>query len=142
MNISVQEINQLYQERKRDQEPWMKKMREIAELANGEVRVVLPEVDKNERATVVNLFPGGLDALATRAASIPPDQSWPPLRDGIQASEDKAWARRQAGLGWSDMNEWGLMDRLRFRHYFGWGCTPVTILPTCADDGDHHQEFD
>ena len=137
MNISAQEINSRFQDRKRNQEPFMKKMREIAELANGDVHVVHAELDVNEKATVVNLFPSGLDALATRAASVQPDQVWPALREGIQISEDRAWERRQAGLGWWDMSEVGLMDRLRFRHYFGWGCTPVTILPTCADDGDH-----
>jgi hypothetical protein len=136
MNISATQINSLYLERKKNQEPFMKQMREIAELANGEVHVVHPELDVNEKATVVNLFPSGLDALATRAASVQPDQVWPPLKDGIQASEDKAWERRQAGLGWWDMNDVNLMDRLRFRHYFAWGSMPVTVLPVGSSNND------
>lgn len=136
MNISAEEINQRFQDRKRAQEPFMAKMREIAELANGDVHVVHAELDIAEKPTVVNLFPSGLDALATRAASVQPDQVWPPLREGIQASEDRAWERRQAGLGFWDMNDIALMDRLRFRHLFGWGCMPVTVLPTPTDDGD------
>jgi hypothetical protein len=136
VNISAQEINSLYTERKKNQEPFMKQMREIAELANGEVHVVHPELDVNEKATVVNLFPSGLDALATRAASVQPDQVWPPLKDGIQASEVKAWERREAGLGWWDMADVTLMDRLRFRHYFAWGSMPVTVLPVGSSMND------
>lgn len=136
MNKPVDEIYGLYLERKKHQEPFMAKLRDIAELANGDVHVVHPELDVNEKATVVNLFPGGLDALATRAASVQPDQSWPPLRDGFQGSEDRAHDRRKAGLAWWDMNGVPLMDRLRFRHYFGWATSPVTVLPTASSPLD------
>lgn len=130
MNKPVEEIDRLYRERKKANEPFMGRMREIAELANGEVHVVHPELDVNEKATVVNLFPGGLDALATRAASVQPDQSWPPLRDGFQAAEMRARDRRQAGLAWWDMGNIPLQDRSRFRFFFGFGCMPVTVMPT------------
>lgn len=134
--ISVEQIHSLYMERKKADEPVLSRMRSIAELANGEVHVVHPELDINEKATVVNLFPGGLDALATRTASMQPDQVWPPVRDGIQSSEVRARDRRAAGLAWWDMQDINLSDRQRFRYYFGYGCMPVTILPTAVSPLD------
>ena len=136
---SPEEVHSLYLERKKSQEPWMKRMREIAELANGDVRVVHPEIDANEQATVVNLFTPGLDALATRSASVPPGQKWPAVRPGIQASEDKARDRRLAGLAWWEQNDIDLMDGQRFRHFFGWGAMPVTILPTGSNENDNRE---
>lgn len=136
MTTSVDQIHSLYKERQKLQEPALAVMRSVAELANGDVHVVHPELDVNEKATVVNLFPGGLDALATRAASVQPDQVWPSLRPGVQLRDDLAWQRRQAGLAWWDMNTIGIADRLRYRHYFGWGSTPVTVLPTASSPSD------
>ena len=105
-------------------------------MANNEVTVPLAEVDENSKATVVNLFPSGLDALATRCASVPPDQSWPPLRDGFQGSEDRARDRRQAGLAWWDMNSIGLLERRWFRFLFGYGCAAFTLSPVGSNPMD------
>lgn len=136
MNIAAEEIQHLYTERKKERSALLGRWQEVIEMANGDVSVQVAELDEHKRATVVNLFPGGLEALATRAASVQPDQVWPPLRDGFQGSEDRARDRRQAGLGWWDMQNIGLQDRLRYRYYFGFGTDPVTILPTSASAFD------
>jgi hypothetical protein len=137
--ISAEQIFALYQERLKASGPLLTKWREVAQLANGEVTVPLPELDKREKATVVNLFPSGLDALATRAGSVMPDQSWPALRDGIDASENRARARRQAGLAWWDMNQWQLLTRKWMRYFFGYGAAGMSLSPISASPLDKRE---
>lgn len=136
MNIGPQEIYSLYQSRLKERGPLLSKWREAAMMANNEVTVPLAEVDENRKATVVNLFPSGLDALATRCASVPPDQVWAPLRDGFQASEDRARDRRKAGLAWWDQNNIGLLERRWFRFLFGYGCAAFTLSPVGSNPMD------
>lgn len=133
---SATEIFSLYQARKKERGPLLNKWKEAAEMANGDVTVPIAELDANSKATVVNLFPSGLDALATRAASVQPDQVWPPLRDGFDGSENRARDRRQAGLAWWDMNGYGLLTRKWMRFYFGYGCAGVSLSPVSANPLD------
>lgn len=137
--ISAEEIQGLYAERKKAGAPHFARWAELAELANGDTRVPVAELDQEERATVVNLFPGGLDGLATRAASVQPDQVWPPLKDGIDVSENKARARRLAGLDWWSQSNMTLADYERFRYHFGYGCMPVIISPASESPLDKRE---
>src|SRR6185437_10116611 len=97
------------------------------------------EIDESKQATVVNLFPSGLSQFAQRAGSVQPDQSWPPLRDGFDGSENRARDRRQAGLGWWSMNNQNIMDRQRFLYGFGFGQFPVSLHPTALNKRDKRE---
>lgn len=137
--ISPEEIQRIYQDRKKERAVIFGRWQEVIDSYNGDISVQVAELDENKRSTVVNLFPGGVDALATRAASVQPDQSWPSLRDGFQGSEDRAHDRREAGLGWWSMNDIALQDRLRYRYFFAFGMDPVTILPVSASPFDKRE---
>jgi hypothetical protein len=137
--IDPQQIQRLFQERKHERAKMMGTWQEIIDLANGDIHVHVAELDESRKATVVNLFPAGLSQFAQRAGSVQPDQSWPPLRDGFDNSENRAHDRRSAGLAWWTMNNINIMDRQRFLYGFGFGEFPVSLSPVSLSRADKRQ---
>jgi hypothetical protein len=119
----------LYHERKRDRGKWFQAAEQIRRAVNGEMVIPLPELDTNEVSGIANLALIGIDQSAMRIASQMPDINSPPLRPGIELSEEKARQRRLAMLAWWDMNSMQNILRQRARFYLGYGHTPVVIRP-------------
>lgn len=128
-NMSPEDVRDLYMQLAKDRGPLLAQWKLITELADNSIVIPLMKQDKAERAAVVNLFNPALDGMATRAASVQPDQEWPTTRQGIDAAEATARSRRQAGLGWWDMNKMTIIDYQRFRYHFAYGSSPVSIMP-------------
>ena len=124
---TAEEIAAIYKSRQRERGPLIAKWQEATTMADGNVTVPLAELDDNERATVINLFPTGLSALSSRAGSVTSDQEWPAIRDGFQGSEDKSYNRRKAGLSWWDMNSMDILNRQWFTYFFGFGCSAFSL---------------
>lgn len=137
MAISVEEINSLLLERQAAKRPDLEVMRSVRDTYNGDVVIPLPEMDKSEKPAVANLVTVGLDQTAMRIASTQPNLYYPPVREGIKASEDLATSRIRANLGWWQVNRLPLMNRKRARHFVGYASTPVMLLPNtqwgCAE---------
>ena len=127
--IDPNQIPVLYEERKKDRGPLLARWSEITMSVDGEVHVPVAELDENDKATVVNLLPIGLDQMSMRAGSVYPQQTWPAVRENIEGSQKKARERLQAGMGWWRMNAINLIDRQRLRYHFGYGCMPVSLSP-------------
>ena len=123
--LDPNQIPVLYEERKKDRGPLLARWSEITMSVDGEVHVPVAELDENDKATVVNLLPIGLDQMSMRAGSVYPQQTWPAVRENIEGSQKKARERLQAGMGWWRMNAINLIDRQRLRYHFGYGCMPV-----------------
>lgn len=104
---------------------------------NGEIVVPLPELDEIEKPAIANLIAQGIDQFSMRIASVMPDVSFPALRPGFQVSEDKAYDRRMATLGWMDMNKMPMKMRRRARFMTAYGCSPVSISPVALDPNDN-----
>ncbi len=79
---TVEEIVALYNERVEAQGPVLSRMREVRDLANGEVIIPLSELDRNARTNVANLLVQGLDQTSMRIASTMPNPYFPPLKPG------------------------------------------------------------
>jgi len=126
---AANQINKMYQERKRDRGALFGRMNEIRNHYNGDIIVPLPELDDMEKAAVPNLIAAGIDQFAMRVASVMPDISYIPVRPGIQVSENKARDRRLANLGWWDMNKMGIKLRRRARHLTAYGMSAVSLSP-------------
>jgi hypothetical protein len=126
---AANQINKMYQERKRDRGALFGRMNEIRNHYNGDIIVPLPELDDMEKAAVPNLIAAGIDQFAMRVASVMPDISYIPVRPGIQISENKARDRRLANLGWWDMNKMGIKLRRRARHLTAYGMSAVSLSP-------------
>ena len=63
-------------------------MREVRDLANGEVIIPLSELDRNARTNVANLLVQGLDQTSMRIASTMPNPYFPPLKPGNNDSQE------------------------------------------------------
>lgn len=126
---TAKEISDLYHHRKEMQNPILKRMEEVRQLYNGDMVVPLPELDQSQKPGIANLLLQGIDQMGMRIASVMPDISYPPIRPGIQISEDKARDRRLANLGWWDMNQMQIILRQRARYLLAYGSSPVTLSP-------------
>lgn len=127
MPVTPEQVVEWYRRRKDDRGPLLARWQEVTNQYNGDVTVPLPEIDENEKASVVNLMGQGLDQMAMRVASVIPGISYIPLRPGIQASINKARDRERANGGWWDMNSMGMILRQRSRFLLGYGCSPVVL---------------
>jgi hypothetical protein len=123
------EIIRLYEERKRNRGQWITMAEKIRRAYNGEMVIPLPELDAVEAPGIANLVLLGVDQSAMRVASQMPDIGVPPLKPGIELSEEKARQRRLAMLAWWDMNAMQNILRQRARFYLGYGHTPVVVRP-------------
>jgi hypothetical protein len=121
------EIVRLYHERKRNRGKWVEMAEKIRRAVNGEMVIPLPELDANEVSGVANLALIGIDQSAMRIASQMPDIGVPPLKPGIELSEEKARQRRLAMLAWWDMNSMQNLLRQRARFLLGYGHSPVVL---------------
>lgn len=127
--ISAEAILAIYNERKRGQSSLIENMRAVRDQYNGDIVIPLPEIDASERPAVANILNMGLDQTAKRIASTVPDVYYPPVRPGIEVSEQRARTRRRANLGWWEQNRQRLKLRRRARWLIGYSSSPVVIRP-------------
>ena len=126
---SLEQIVALYRERLGAMGNEIARMSRLRDNYNGDVVIPLPEMDRSEESSVANIIANGLDQTAMRIASTLPSIYYPPLRDGIKDSTDKARTRRLANQGWWDVNDMGLKLRLRSRKLIGYAASPVSLRP-------------
>lgn len=130
--ITAEEIVQLYAVRKKFHQRRQSRMEELRCAYRGEMDVPLPELGRNEKPMTANLVAQGLDGIAQRIASTMPNVTCPPTRPGFENSERAAETRRNAILGWWDMNRLGQIQRKRARWLVGYATAPVVIRPDPA----------
>lgn len=129
MNLSAEQIVQLYEERKRVLGPIHEQMKKIRELANGDVVIPLNELDRSAKSSVANLLVVGLDQMSMRVASTMPAPYFPAIRDGSDESKKMAKIRKNALLAMWDHNHMSHKMRRRARHLLGYASSPVYIKP-------------
>jgi hypothetical protein len=127
--ITVEEIVALYKERREAQGPVLAQMREVRQLANGDVIVPLNELDRNTKSSVANLLVQGLDQMAMRVSSTMPVPYFPALREGQDRSMKLARDRKRAMLSMWDQNRMSMKLRRRARHLLAYSNSPVYIKP-------------
>jgi hypothetical protein len=93
---SVEEIVDLYKERREALGPVLQQMAEVRRLANGDVIVPLSELDRTTRSSVANLFVTGLEQMSMRSASTLASCYFPALREGQDRSMKLARDRKRA----------------------------------------------
>jgi len=126
---SIEDIIGMLEERKQAQSPLLHNMARLRDAYNGDIIVPLPEMDRNESASVANLISVGLDQSAMRISSTMPNLYYPPVRVGDRASEKRSATRRDATLGWWESNKMPLKIRRRARHLIGYASSPVILRP-------------
>jgi hypothetical protein len=126
---TVEEIVDIYKQRLDSQGPVLRQMREVRQLANGDVIVPLNELDRNTKSSVANLLIQGLDQMSMRVASTMPTPYFPALREGQDRSMKLARDRKRAMLAIWDHNRMPMKMRLRARHLLAYSNSPVYIKP-------------
>lgn len=129
MPRTPEDIIALWHERRMADGPLISAMNELRRLYNGEIDVVLPEMDSREKPMVGDIVAQGLDQLAQRVASTVPDIQCPALKPGFPRSEEYARIRRQAMFAWWRMNDIQMKNRRRARWLIGYGIAPVILRP-------------
>jgi len=127
--LPAEEIVALYLQRKRSMGPIKEQMRQVRELANGDVVVPLNELDKNAKTSVANLLIQGLEQMSMRVASTMPTVYFPPTKEGSERSKSNSRQRKNAVLAMWDNNRMGLKMRRRARHYLAYSQSAVVIKP-------------
>ena len=127
--LSVEQIVSLYNARREAQGPIMRRMREVRDLANGDVVIPLSELDRNARTNVANLLVQGLDQTSMRIASTMPMPFFPPIKQGNIDSQEMARLRKKIILSYWDHNKMNLKMRRRARHFLAYSSSPVMMRP-------------
>ena len=126
---SIEEIVDLYRQRVTAQGPVLSQMRQVRQLANGDVVVPLNELDRNTKTSVANLLVQGLDQMAMRVSSTMPVPYFPALREGSDRSMQMARDRKRAMLSIWDQNRMNMKMRRRARHLLAYSNSPIYIKP-------------
>ena len=126
---SIEEIVDLYRQRVTAQGPVLSQMRQVRQLANGDVVVPLNELDRNTKSSVANLLVQGLDQMSMRVSSTMPVPYFPALREGSDRSMQLARDRKRAMLSIWDQNRMNMKMRRRARHLLAYSNSPIYIKP-------------
>jgi hypothetical protein len=126
---SLDEIVELYHQRRLALGPVHEQMRRVRDLANGDVVVPLNELDRNAKTNVANLLVQGLDQMSMRVSSTMPSPFFPPVREGSELSKKYARMRKKALLGFWDDNRMQMKLRRRARHLLAYSSSPVFLKP-------------
>lgn len=127
--LTAGDIVAMFKQRHAARHPLINKAQEVREVYNGNVDVVLPELNRNEKPSVANLLQQGLDQTAMRIASTLPTLFCPPQREGFKKWEDLADTKRKALMGMWAANAWDIIQAQRARHLIGYASSPVVIRP-------------
>jgi len=127
--ITAEEVVALYKARLKAQGPVLQRMREVRNLANGDVVVPLNELDRNAKSSVANLLVQGLDQMSMRVSSTMPMPYFPPLREGNERARNLARDRKRAMLSIWDSNRMNHKMRRRARHLLAYSNSPVVLKP-------------
>ena len=126
---SLDDIVELYHQRRLAAGPVHEQMRRVRDLANGDVVVPLNELDRNAKTNVANLLVQGLDQMSMRVSSTMPAPFFPPVKEGSENSKKLAWMRKRALLSFWDENKMQMKLRHRARHLLAYSQSPVFIKP-------------
>jgi hypothetical protein len=129
---SLDEIVELYHQRRLAAGPVHEQMRRVRDLANGDVVVPLNELDRNAKTNVANLLVQGLDQMSMRVSSTMPSPYFPPVKEGSENAKKMARMRKKAMLGFWDENKMQMKLRRRARHLLAYSSAPVFIKPDFA----------
>ncbi len=126
---SLDDIVELYHQRRLAAGPVHEQMRRVRDLANGDVVVPLNELDRNAKTNVANLLVQGLDQMSMRVSSTMPQPFFPPIKEGSEQAKKYARMRKKALLSFWDDNRMQMKLRRRARHLLAYSSSPVFLKP-------------
>ena len=131
--IEAEQIVALYLRRKADMAGVNAKRMLVRDAYNGEMRVSLPDVGRNEKAAVANLLNTGLDQLAMRVSSPLPSVFCPPRDEQVKREVIASDKRRKAIYGWWEASKMNVLVPRRARQMLAYAQAPVMLWPNFKD---------
>ena len=127
MPRSLDDILQLYKDRKAGYEPLHGKMRAIADVYNGRAVVPLPDMDRDEHSSIPNLLQQGVDQMAGRITSVRPQVGFSSAQPGVRKYDRRAKAAADVIGGWWQMDRLMMKQKQRGRRLVAYGMAPTVI---------------
>ena len=127
MPRSLDDILQLYKDRKAGYEPLHGKMRAIADVYNGRAVVPLPDMDRDEHSSIPNLLQQGVDQMAGRITSVRPQIGFSSAQPGVRKYDRRAKAAADVIGGWWQMDRLMMKQKQRGRRLVAYGMAPTVI---------------
>lgn len=124
---SVDHILDLYRQRVNYYGGLHSKMRQVQAIYNGSARVPLPEVERNEAASVPNLLAQGIDQMAGRIASVTPSVTFTPKSNSNRRDHRRAITAGRVMYGYWQSDRLSMKMKNRARHMIAYGMSPVVI---------------
>jgi hypothetical protein len=111
------------------------KMREVQAIYSGAARVPLPEVERNEIASVPNLMAQGIDQMSGRIASVVPNIQFTPKKNNVRKEQRRASTAGRIIQGYWQSDRISMKLKNRARQMIAYGMSPVVI----RWDDTHHR---
>lgn len=127
MPRSLDDILQLFKDRRAGFEPLHGKMRAIADVYNGRAVVPLPDMDRDERSSIPNLLQQGVDQMAGRITSVRPQVGFSSAQPGVRKYDRRAKAASDVIGGWWQMDRLMMKQKQRGRRLIAYGMAPTVI---------------
>jgi len=132
---TAEDIAHLYHQRRDAAGAERQRMRDIASLYGGDIAIPLSELQREERAAVVNFARMGINQMGMRAASTPPVIVPVEVDYGrADSARKRAEMRRRVNHGWWGANRLNLQMRQRARWLFAYATSPAYIKPCFRTD--------
>ena len=102
------------------------RMRQVAEVVNGDIVIPLPELAASEKPAVANLAYRGLQTMSQNLSSVQPNTIFGPLK-ATEGERKAAQLRMRVADYWDQEDRTALLDAQRARYIFGYGSSPVRV---------------
>lgn len=102
------------------------RMREMAQVNNGDIAIPLPELSSVDRSSVVNYAYRGLQTMSQNMSSVAPVTMFGPLK-ATEGERRAARTRMNVAAYWDQKDRMALLDAQRARYLFGYGTSPVRV---------------
>jgi hypothetical protein len=128
MGVSDDFIINLYEDQKKQRAPWAQAAQQIQSVAEGSIRLPLPEVDKVDVPAVANLTLMGIDAYGQRISSTMPMPTFD-IMTLTNIGRERARQRQDLVGYWWDDNQLELGLGTIGRHFVAYGATTMIVKP-------------
>ena len=123
---SAQEVAELFWGYVRNDRYTKARMQQVAEVANGDLAIPLPELSAIEKSSVANYTHIGIQQMAQRLTSVQPVWKYPPLQ-ATPLARKQAKMRGLVQRYWDLEDRQALLDAQLARYMFGYGTAPQRV---------------
>ena len=99
----------------------------IGSVYNGEVKVPLPDMEREEEPAVPNLLQQGVDQMAGRITSVVPSVTFASVKPGVRKHDRNAISAASAVTGWWQLDRLSMKQKQRGRRLIAYAMSPTVM---------------